>query len=90
MPDPEKRLYVVSLEVEALVYAASPEEARRLGRDGIREDIVNYGASDCSVREHVPGTALPDDWDEDCLPHGANIEETVGEILARAKRGEHA
>lgn len=86
MPDPAKKLYVVTLEVETLVYAASPEEARKLGREGIREDVVNYGAEDCRAHEHAPGSALPLDWEDDLYPWGSE-DRTVREILDAGKAG---
>ena len=36
----EKKLYVVTLEVETLVYAASPAEAREAGRQSMSDDIL--------------------------------------------------
>lgn len=77
-----KKLYVVTLEVETLVYAASHEEAQRVGRQSMSDDLTmaHYGAEDCLAHEHIPGSALPDFWTDDLYPAGSD-DRTVKEIL---------
>ena len=78
---PEKKLFVVMLDVQTLVYAASSEEARKLGRQSMSDDLTfaNYGAEDCRAHELTPGEGLPDFWNEDEYPPGSD-DRTVREI----------
>ena len=81
-----KKLYVVTLEVSAVVYAEDELEACRIGADAVKEEIGHYYASDVDVVEYK--NSLPTSWDADCLVYHAdqyNMDITVKEAMGGIK-----
>jgi len=79
--DVDKKCYIVSLELEVLVVAESPEEAKRIARDSgaLRDDLNNneHRASSRLAR------CIPGDWNETNLVyHSGNGDITVPEAMA--------
>ncbi len=79
-----KRLYVVHVEFEFAALADSPEEARALVDQAVRdEDSIGDGAT--VMRAKAQSYCLPDGWDGDGLVYGVDDDTTWDTAVAEEK-----
>ena len=71
-----KKLYVVSTELEVIVFAESKDEAERVASRLQSYDILQ-GDLGWAAQEMC---WLPADWDLDCNPFGES-DSTIGELI---------
>jgi hypothetical protein len=79
----EKRLWVVSIETEIVVYAEDEEAAKMVGERTLRESPHDIGLEALFVK---PLDHLPIGWDETCLPWSdvpMEEEQSIGQLVKR-------
>lgn len=81
-----KKLFTVSLDVEAVVAAESKEEAKQVAYDNWRE--IQKG----TLQSPEDWTCcregnwwLPADWENDSVPYGEDGDKTIAEYAAEEK-----
>jgi hypothetical protein len=78
----EKKLWVVSIETEIVVYAEDEEAAKMVGERTLRESPHDIGLEALFVK---PLDHLPIGWASDCLPWSddSGNNETIGQLVKR-------
>lgn len=81
---PEKRLYNVTIELEAIVVADNDEDAIEAIRDAIRNGDLDLSPYEASF-DAQPMTHYPMDWTNDSIPFGdredADPDRTIGKWI---------
>lgn len=78
---PVKKCFIACVELELPVWAATAEEACRIARKNVRDDVSNLMAMDFYAR---PAHHYPDGWHDadDCLIYSDDDEITLKDALA--------
>lgn len=71
----QRKLYCVPCEIEweMVVIANDAEEARKIAKRHVREDLddIGYEANTSTAREIMNESEIPEDWDNSCAyQHG--------------------
>ena len=76
------KLFAVTFEVVAVVAATSEAEAIKYADAHSRMIISSESEAQCDAREIKAEADLPEGWESDCNPYGANVADlTIGDYL---------
>lgn len=76
-----QKLYSVTMEVTAVVLAASEREAEEVFREHQSAILLDGDYEPDCGREIKVETDLPDGWEVDCLPYGCAERLSIGDWL---------
>jgi hypothetical protein len=77
-----KRLYRVTLTIEELALANSPEKAIEAVCEGLFSHCNTVSTME---QAEVWFGAYPEGWDEDCIPWGAENDKTIAQLRSEKK-----
>lgn len=80
------KLYIVTMELETVVYAESPDDACRIAADDAEEAFDVYSVSSTDLNASEAGKRLPWGWGADSIPFGGTDDRTIAEIRADKER----